>query len=119
MMLFARLQNSFHQKKRDTYTLNWKCSQRECAFLIGKIQDKTGCRLSCMTANACWQRGAGRVCIERIEYPLEMAFRQLASVIKYHFIWNQGASGFFLLIQISLIAYSQQLQGLRTGKNWR
>ena len=32
--------------------------------LLGKIQAKTGCRLSCMTSNGRWQRGAGRVAIE-------------------------------------------------------
>ena len=48
--------------------------------MLGKIQAKTGCRLSCMTANGRWQRGAGRVPIERIEYPVDIALRQLSSV---------------------------------------
>ena len=48
--------------------------------MLGKIQDKTGCRLSCMTANGRWQRGAGRITIERIEYPVDIALKQLASV---------------------------------------
>ena len=48
--------------------------------LAGKIQAKTGCRLSCMTANSRWQRGAGRVAIERIQYPVDIALKQLGSV---------------------------------------
>ena len=48
--------------------------------LLGKIQAKTGCRLSCMTANGRWQRGAGRVAIERIQYPVDQALKQLESV---------------------------------------
>lgn len=48
--------------------------------MLGKIQAKTGCRLSCMTANGRWQRGAGRVKIERIEYQIDIALKQLASV---------------------------------------
>jgi acetolactate synthase-1/2/3 large subunit len=48
--------------------------------LLGKIQAKTGCRLSCMTANGRWQRGAGRVAIERIHYPVDQALKQLESV---------------------------------------
>jgi acetolactate synthase-1/2/3 large subunit len=48
--------------------------------MLGKIQAKTGCRLSCVTANGRWQRGAGRVTIERIEYPVDIALKQLSSV---------------------------------------
>ena len=48
--------------------------------LLGKIQAKTGCRLSCLTANGRWQRGAGRVAIERIQYPVDVALKQLETV---------------------------------------
>ena len=48
--------------------------------LLGKIQSKTGCRLSCMTSNGRWQRGAGRVAIERIQYPIDIALKQLETV---------------------------------------
>ncbi|MDA0341944.1 MAG: acetolactate synthase large subunit, partial [Proteobacteria bacterium] len=48
--------------------------------LAGKIQAKTGCRLSCMTSNGRWQRGAGRVAVERIQYPVDVALKQLGSV---------------------------------------
>lgn len=48
--------------------------------IAGRIQAKTGCRLSCMTSNGRWQRGAGRVSIERIQYPVDIALKQLESV---------------------------------------
>ncbi len=48
--------------------------------IAGKIAAKTGCRLSCQTSNGRWQRGAGRVAIERIQYPVDIALKQLASV---------------------------------------
>ena len=48
--------------------------------LAGQLRSRTGCRLSCMTANARWQRGAGRVYVERIQYPVDVALRQLRDV---------------------------------------
>ena len=48
--------------------------------VAGRIKAKTGCRLSCMTSNARWQRGAGRVAIERIQYPVDIALKQLSTV---------------------------------------
>lgn len=52
----------------------------ETLELAGRIAAKTGCRLSCMTANGRWERGAGRVAIERIQYPVDIALKQLGSV---------------------------------------
>ena len=54
--------------------------RKDTLEMLGKIQAKTGCRLSCMTANGRWQRGAGRVLIERIEYSVNKAMKQLSSV---------------------------------------
>jgi len=54
--------------------------QEDTLALAGKIQAKTGCRLSCMTSNGRWHRGAGRVPVERIQYPVDIALKQLASV---------------------------------------
>ncbi|NQW11032.1 MAG: acetolactate synthase large subunit [Alphaproteobacteria bacterium] len=48
--------------------------------IAGRIAAKTGCRLSCQTSNGRWQRGAGRVAIERIQYPVDIALQQLESV---------------------------------------
>jgi len=47
--------------------------------IAGRIAAKTGCRLTCMTANGRWQRGAGRVAVERIQYPVDIALKQLGS----------------------------------------
>ncbi|MBH68867.1 MAG: acetolactate synthase large subunit [Rhodospirillaceae bacterium] len=54
--------------------------RQDALELMGKIQTKTGCRLSCMTSNGRWQRGAGRVAIERIQYPVDIALKQLGTV---------------------------------------
>lgn len=54
--------------------------REDALALAGKIQANTGCRLSCMTSNGRWQRGAGRVAIERIQYPVDIALKQLGSV---------------------------------------
>ena len=52
----------------------------EALEVAGRIAAKTGCRLSCMTSNGRWQRGAGRTPIERIQYPVPIALKQLESV---------------------------------------
>lgn len=48
--------------------------------IAGRIAAKTGCRLSCQTSNGRWQRGAGRVPVERIQYPVDIALKQLSTV---------------------------------------
>jgi acetolactate synthase I/II/III large subunit len=48
--------------------------------IAGRIAAKTGCRLSCQTANGRWERGAGRVAVERIQYPVDIALKQLGTV---------------------------------------
>ena len=63
--------------------------------MLGKIQSKTGCRLSCMTANSRWQRGAGRVAVERIEYPIDIAIKQLSSVKDIILLGAQVPVAFF------------------------
>lgn len=54
--------------------------QEDCLQLAGRLQAHCGCRLSCPSSNGRWQRGAGRVAIERIEYPVDIALGQLATV---------------------------------------
>src|SRR5262249_4013814 len=41
--------------------------------VAGKIARKTGARLLCQTSNARIQRGAGRVAIDRVPYPVDNA----------------------------------------------
>ena len=60
--------------------LTGRALREDALTLLGKIQARTGCRLSCMTSNARWQRGAGRVSVERIQYPVDVALKQLATV---------------------------------------
>lgn len=52
----------------------------EALEMAGRIAAKTGCRLSCKTSNRRWERGAGRVAIERIQYPVDVALKQLGTV---------------------------------------
>ncbi|MEP3114150.1 acetolactate synthase large subunit [Nisaea sp.] len=52
----------------------------EALEMAGRIMAKTGCRLSCKTSNRRWERGAGRVPVERIQYPVDIALKQLQSV---------------------------------------
>ena len=60
--------------------LTGQALREDVLAIFGKIQARTGCRLSCMTSNARWQRGAGRVPVERIQYPVDVALKQLATV---------------------------------------
>lgn len=52
----------------------------EALEMAGRIMAKTGCRLSCKTSNRRWERGAGRVPVERIHYPVDIALKQLETV---------------------------------------
>jgi acetolactate synthase-1/2/3 large subunit len=52
----------------------------EALEMAGRIAAKTGCRLSCKTSNRRWERGAGRVPVERIQYPVDIALKQLGTV---------------------------------------
>ncbi|HUA53491.1 MAG TPA: acetolactate synthase large subunit [Candidatus Sulfotelmatobacter sp.] len=45
--------------------------------LAGKIARKTGAKLLCQTSNARIQRGAGRVAIDRVPYPVDQALAVL------------------------------------------
>ncbi len=48
--------------------------------LAGQIVKKTGARLSAQTFNARMQRGAGRVSLDRIPYPVDMAVETLRGI---------------------------------------
>ena len=43
---------------------------------VGRIQAATGCRLFCMGANGRWERGAGRVDVERTMFVVDGALKQ-------------------------------------------
>ena len=57
-----------------------RCLREDTLEIAGRIAAKTGCRLSCKTSNSRWQRGAGRVPVERIQYPVHISLKQLESV---------------------------------------
>ncbi len=63
--------------------------------LAGQIRSRTGCRLSCMTANARWERGAGRASVERIQYPVDVALRQLHDVRHIILVGTDAPVAFF------------------------
>ncbi len=46
----------------------------------GRIAAATGARLMCQTSNARLERGAGRVAVERLHYPVDQAVAQLADL---------------------------------------
>jgi acetolactate synthase-1/2/3 large subunit len=50
----------------------------ECLALAGRIAAKTGCRLLTEWSNARLERGAGRVAVNRIPYPVDQALQVLA-----------------------------------------
>ncbi len=54
--------------------------QGEALAWAGRIAAKTGCRLLAENLNARMERGAGRVRVERLAYPVKMALAQLATV---------------------------------------
>ena len=76
----TKIANVLSSGKRNLIHLTGRALRCETLELLGKIQAKTGCRLSCMTSNSRWQRGAGRVSIERIQYPIDIALKQLSDV---------------------------------------
>jgi acetolactate synthase-1/2/3 large subunit len=50
----------------------------DCLTLAGKIAARTGCRLLTEWSNARLERGAGRVSVNRIPYPVDQALEMLA-----------------------------------------
>ncbi len=54
--------------------------REDALFQAGKIATKTGARLSAEVANARLQRGAGRVAIERMPYPISAALEKTQGV---------------------------------------
>ena len=69
--------------------------REDALALAGKIQARTGCRLSCMTSNARWQRGAGRMAVERIQYPVDIALKQLGTVKHIILVGTRTPVAFF------------------------
>ncbi len=60
--------------------LGTRALREDALFQAGKIAAKTGARLSAEVANARLQRGAGRVAIERMPYPISAALETTQGV---------------------------------------
>ncbi|HUE64543.1 MAG TPA: acetolactate synthase large subunit [Rhizomicrobium sp.] len=60
--------------------LGGRALREESLYEAGKIAAKTGARLSAEVANARLQRGAGRVAIERMPYPVPLALETTQGV---------------------------------------
>ncbi len=60
--------------------LGHKTLRTEGLDLAGAIAAKTGCRIMAQVSNARMERGAGRVPVDRIPYPVDMALNTLKDV---------------------------------------
>ena len=63
--------------------------------VAGGICAATGCRMLAQTSNARMQRGAGRVAIERVPYPVDLALQALAGLKHVVLVGAAAPVGFF------------------------
>lgn len=63
--------------------------------IAGRIAAKTGCKLLCEWANATLERGAGRVAIDRVPYPIDQALATLAPFKRIVLVGARAPIGFF------------------------
>src|SRR5579871_2995430 len=63
--------------------------------LAGKIARKTGAKLLCQTSNARIQRGAGRVAIDRVPYPVDNALAVLKDFRHIILVGSKAPVAFF------------------------
>ncbi len=61
----------------------------------GRIAAKTGCALLCEWANLKLERGAGRVIINRVPYPIDQALKALAPYKRIVLVGARAPIGFF------------------------
>jgi acetolactate synthase-1/2/3 large subunit len=69
--------------------------REDALHLAGRIAAGTGARLMCPMSNARLQRGAGRVMVERVPYPVDMALALLADVRHIILIGSKSPVAFF------------------------
>jgi acetolactate synthase-1/2/3 large subunit len=60
-----------------------------------RVAAASGARLLCQTSNARWQRGAGRVALERLPYPVDQAVAALAGTRHLVLVGAQAPVAFF------------------------
>ena len=62
---------------------------------VGRIQAATGCRLFCMGANGRWERGAGRVDVERTMFVVDGALKQFETARNIILLGAKAPVAFF------------------------
>ena len=65
--------------------------------LAGAIAQKTGARILAQGSNACLQRGAGRVPVDRVPFPVPQAVEMLQDVQRMILVGGASAGGVFWL----------------------
>jgi acetolactate synthase-1/2/3 large subunit len=63
--------------------------------VAGRIAAKTGCKLLCEWSNSTLERGAGRVEINRVPYPIDQALEALAPFKRIVLVGARAPIGFF------------------------
>ena len=69
--------------------------REDALHVAGRIAKATGARLMCPMSNARLQRGAGRVMVERVPYPVDMALAMLADVRHIILVGSKSPVAFF------------------------
>lgn len=81
--------------KRTTLMLSGVALRADALEVAGRIAKATGVRLIAQQSNGRMERGAGRVAIERVPYPVDQALAQLADVEQLIAIGAKSPVGFF------------------------
>ena len=69
--------------------------REDALHAAGRIAKATGARLMCPMSNGRLQRGAGRVAVERVPYPVDMALAMLADVRHIILVGAKSPVAFF------------------------
>ena len=83
------------RKAGATLILGGNALRAEATLIAQRIAQVTGCRLRAEVSNRRAARGAGRVAIERIPYPIDMALADLASTSHAVLLGARAPVGFF------------------------
>ena len=67
----------------------------ETLEIAGRIAARTGCKLLAEWANARHERGAGRVFVNRVPYPIDAALKVLAGFKRIVLVGDRAPIGFF------------------------
>jgi acetolactate synthase-1/2/3 large subunit len=81
--------------KRTTLMLSGVALRAEALHVAGRIAKATGVRLIAQQSNARMERGAGRVAIERVPYPVDQALETLKDVEQLILVGAKAPVAFF------------------------